>query len=116
MNKILIAASTMIAALSVSANADKIHKQEPDLVRGRPRVDLNAWKGIGILKLETPAQRYRRQAAECEQKAKKANGADRTAWERLAEDWRKLARGAEANPRLNFLEAVEGDGRSREAG
>jgi hypothetical protein len=59
------------------------------------------------MKVETPAQRYRRQAAECEQKAEKANGADRTAWQRLAEDWTRLAQGAEA---------VEGDYRYRDAG
>jgi hypothetical protein len=54
------------------------------------------------MKLETPAQRYRRVAAECELSAKKAtNGADQDAWQRLAEDWTKLAQGAEVNPRLN---------------
>jgi len=54
------------------------------------------------MKSETPAQRYRREAAECEQNADKAtNGADRRAWQSLAEDWTKLALGAEANPRLD---------------
>jgi len=59
-------------------------------------------KGIAAMKLETPAQRYRREAAECEQSAKKAtNRADQEAWQRLAEDWTKLARGAAVNPRLS---------------
>jgi hypothetical protein len=53
------------------------------------------------MKQETPAQRYRRQATECGRKAEKANGADRAAWQRLAEDWTRLAQGADANPRLN---------------
>jgi len=54
------------------------------------------------MKLETPAQRYRREAAECEHHAEKAtNGADRKAWQSLAEDWTKLALGAEANPSPN---------------
>ncbi len=53
------------------------------------------------MKLETPAQRYRHEAAECEVNAEKAtNGVDREAWQRLAEDWMKVARGAEINPRL----------------
>jgi hypothetical protein len=58
------------------------------------------------MKLETLAQRYRRQAAECEFNAKEAaNGVDREAWQRLAEDWIKLAAGADANPRLKTLVA-----------
>jgi hypothetical protein len=58
------------------------------------------------MKLETPAQRYRRQAAECEVNAKNAaNGTDREAWQRLAQDWSKLAQGAEVNPRLNTSDA-----------
>jgi len=53
------------------------------------------------MKFETPAQRYRRQAAECELNAKKAeNGVDQAAWQSLAADWTKLAQGAELNPRL----------------
>ena len=48
------------------------------------------------MNLETPAQRYRREAAECELNAEKAtNGADRQAWQSLSDDWLKLARGAE---------------------
>jgi hypothetical protein len=62
---------------------------------------LKSLKGIAAMKLETPAQRYRREAAQCELNAEKAtNGADRQAWQRLSEDWIKLARGAEINPRL----------------
>jgi hypothetical protein len=53
------------------------------------------------MKLEAPLHRYRREAAECELKAEKATNAfDRMAWQRLAEDWTKLAQGAEANPRM----------------
>jgi hypothetical protein len=62
-------------------------------------------KGIAAMKLETPAQRYRREAAECELNAQHAmNGIDREAWQRLAEDWTKLAHGAAANPRLSAVE------------
>ena len=51
------------------------------------------------MKSETPAQRYRRQAEECELNAEKTtNGADREAWSRLAEDWKKLALGSELLP------------------
>lgn len=58
------------------------------------------------MKLETSAQRYRRQATECEFNAKKAaNGADQLAWQSLAEDWSRLAQGAELNPRLNTTDA-----------
>jgi hypothetical protein len=50
---------------------------------------------------ETHADRYCRQAAECELKAEKAtNDTDRLAWQRLAEDWTNLARGAVATPSL----------------
>jgi hypothetical protein len=50
--------------------------------------------------------RYRREAAECKLNADKAtNAADRMAWQRLAEDWMKLARGAEVNPRLSAADA-----------
>lgn len=48
------------------------------------------------MKSETPAQRYRREAEECQLKAKKAKKpVDQEAWQRLAADWMKLARGAE---------------------
>ena len=58
------------------------------------------------MKSETPAQRYRREAAECELSAKKATDrADQEAWQRLAEDWTKLARGAAINPRLSASDA-----------
>jgi len=40
------------------------------------------------------AARYRREAAECELNAKRAEKqADQEAWSRLAEDWTKLAQG-----------------------
>jgi hypothetical protein len=56
------------------------------------------------MKSETPLHRYRREAAECELNAEKStNAVDRLAWECLAEDWMKLVRGAEVNPRLNTL-------------
>lgn len=49
---------------------------------------------------ETPADRFCRQAAKCELNAEKARSvADQRAWQRLADDWTKLARGAEVNPR-----------------
>jgi hypothetical protein len=58
------------------------------------------------MKSETPAQRYRREAAECELSAKKAtNRADQEAWQRLAEDWKTLARGAAINPRFSASDA-----------
>ena len=44
------------------------------------------------MKTETAAERYRREAAECELNASKTtNAADREAWQRLAEDWMGLA-------------------------
>lgn len=53
------------------------------------------------MKSETPAQRYRREAEECERNAEKSmNGADREAWSRLADDWTRLALGAELHPNL----------------
>jgi hypothetical protein len=48
------------------------------------------------MKSQTAAQRYRREAEECELKAKRAvNWVDQEAWLRLAIDWKKLARAAE---------------------
>jgi hypothetical protein len=53
-------------------------------------------------------QRYRRQAEECELNAERTtNGADRDAWNRLAEDWTKLALG----PNRPFSEPDEGPSR-----
>jgi hypothetical protein len=50
---------------------------------------------------ETPAQKYRRAAEECQLNAEKAaRSADREAWLRLAADWAKLAQSAELNPLL----------------
>jgi hypothetical protein len=46
--------------------------------------------------LENAADRFRRQAEECELNARKAmRSLDREAWLRLAADWGKLAQGAE---------------------
>ena len=46
--------------------------------------------------LESAADRFRRQAEECELNARKAmRPLDREAWLRLAADWAKLAQGAE---------------------
>ena len=60
------------------------------------------------MKFETPAQRYRRRAAECEFNAEEAtNGADREAWRRLAEDWSKLALAAAVNLRLDISDAKQ---------
>jgi hypothetical protein len=54
------------------------------------------------MKPETVAHRYHREAVQCELNAEKAtNAADRLAWQSLAEDWTKLAQGAEINPRLS---------------
>jgi hypothetical protein len=48
------------------------------------------------MKSQTVAQRYRREAEECELKAKRAEKwVDQEAWLRLAIDWKKLARAAE---------------------
>jgi hypothetical protein len=56
------------------------------------------------MKSETPAQRYRREAEECQRNAKRAMRAtDREAWLRLAADWAKLAQSAELNPRIREL-------------
>jgi hypothetical protein len=53
---------------------------------------------------EFAADRYRREAEECALNADKTmNLVDRKAWLRLAEDWMKLARSAELNPRMNRL-------------
>jgi len=56
------------------------------------------------MKLETPAQRYRREAEECQLSAQRAmRQADREAWLKLAADWTKLAESAELNPMLDKL-------------
>jgi hypothetical protein len=61
------------------------------------------------MKLETSQHRYLREAAECGLNAEKAtNAVDRQEWQRLAEDWTKLARGAAINPRLSALEGTDG--------
>jgi len=53
---------------------------------------------------EPAAERYRREAEECELNADKTtNLVDQQAWQRLADDWMKLARAAELNPRMNGL-------------
>ena len=49
------------------------------------------------MKSQTAAQRYRREAEECELKAKRAEKwVDQEAWLRLALDWKKLAHIAES--------------------
>ena len=59
---------------------------------------------------ETHEDRYYRQAAECELNAEKATNADdRLAWQRLADDWTKLARGAAVNPRLDAMQLTKSD-------
>ena len=56
------------------------------------------------MKSEAPAQRYRRQAEECQLNAQRAiRAADRDAWLKLAADWTKLAESAELNPVLDTL-------------
>jgi len=56
------------------------------------------------MKSETPAQRYRREAEECQLQAEAAQRqVDREAWLRLAADWMKLAKSAELNPLLETL-------------
>lgn len=55
------------------------------------------------MKSESAEHRYRRYAAECELNAvQAAKAVDRLAWQRLAEDWTKLARACEVNPRDNI--------------
>jgi hypothetical protein len=71
---------------------------------GRPRAVVGYLEGDCGMKLEAPAHRYRREAAECELNAQKAaNAVDQLAWRRLADDWMKLARAAEVNPRLKTI-------------
>ena len=70
-----------------------------DLSRRQRAIVLDLKGSSGAMKSETPAQRYRRQAEECELNADKTtNGADREAWNRLAADWKKLALGSELLP------------------
>jgi len=66
-----------------------------------------ALKGPVAMRSETPQDRYRREAVECELNAEKAtNAVDRLAWKCLAEDWMELARGAEVSSRLNTLAGI----------
>jgi hypothetical protein len=56
------------------------------------------------MKSETPAQRYRREAEECQLNAQRAmRSADQEAWLKLAADWMKLAESAELNPMLDTI-------------
>jgi hypothetical protein len=56
------------------------------------------------MKSETPAQRYRREAEECQLNAQRAmRTADREAWLKLAADWMKLAKSAQLNPMPDIL-------------
>ena len=59
------------------------------------------------LKFEVP--RYCREAEDCRRHAEQArNPIDRAAWLRLAEDWTKLARGAELNCALQEMRERSG--------
>jgi len=54
------------------------------------------------MKSETPTEKYRREAAECQLNAANAERTiDRKAWLRLAADWTKLAEAADFNPLLS---------------
>src|SRR5262245_59683406 len=82
---------------------------EPTSGTARRRIvaSVPGWK-VPVMKFETPAHRYRREAAECALNAKKAtNQADREAWQGLAEGWTRLAVGAAVNPRLNIPDAKQ---------
>jgi hypothetical protein len=58
-------------------------------------------------KFEVP--RYCREAEDCRRNAEQArNPIDRAAWLRLAEDWMKLARGAELNCALQAMRERSG--------
>jgi hypothetical protein len=53
------------------------------------------------MRYETPAQRFRREAEQCQINAEEAeNPRDQEAWRRLADDWTKLALAAQLNPLL----------------
>jgi len=53
---------------------------------------------------ENRATRYGREAEDCRRNAERAkNPVDRAAWLRLAEDWTKLARGAELHCALQAI-------------
>jgi hypothetical protein len=59
---------------------------------------------VVVMKSETHAQKYRREAEECNLNAQSAmRTVDREAWLRLAADWMKLAESAELNPLLERL-------------
>jgi hypothetical protein len=62
---------------------------------GHAKETLSTFLGVSMMS-QTAAQRYRREAEECEVKAKRAEKwVDQEAWLRLAVDWKKLARAAE---------------------
>lgn len=53
--------------------------------------------------IEPAAERFRKEAAECALNAKNTtNATDREAWQRLAEDWMKLALGSESVARARL--------------
>jgi hypothetical protein len=57
--------------------------------------------------LETQAMKFRRKAAECGRKAQEAAASgDKVAWLKLAEDWRKLARGEDLNQEWQRIRAL----------
>ena len=79
------------------ANNAQLHEQIYNALR------TPGWESPPV-KTENDAHRYYCEAAECELNAEKAtNRADREAWKRLADDWVKLARGAELNPFIETL-------------
>jgi hypothetical protein len=56
---------------------------------------------------EIPAERYRREAVACRLKAEEtANSVDKEAWRKLADDWDKLARGADLNQEWQMMLAI----------
>jgi len=56
---------------------------------------------------ESPAEKYRREAAACRLKAEEtANRADKEAWLKLADDWDELARGADLNKEWQIMQAI----------
>jgi hypothetical protein len=76
--------------------------QEPLYGKGLTHGPTIPW--IWDMKSETPAQRYRREAEECQLNAQRAiRSVDRDAWLKLDADWTKLAESVELNPMLDTL-------------
>jgi hypothetical protein len=52
---------------------------------------------------ESLAEKYRREAAECRDKAERAdNQVDKQSWLKLADDWGRLARGEDLRTIINW--------------